>query len=129
MRSNLKIEAADGIRPSRGVTEIMACWSLRWKIYWGTLPTGQVVAIKRAQKESKRGAQEFKAEIELLSWVHHKWPPLWVSAPNEKNKCSVYEYIRNGTLKDAFKCKGASEAKVVKWCLDAKVYNVLLASV
>ncbi|MED6198920.1 hypothetical protein PIB30_071214 [Stylosanthes scabra] len=37
--------------------------------YKGTLPSGQLIAIKRAQKESKQGGLEFKAEIELLSRV------------------------------------------------------------
>ncbi|MED6179856.1 hypothetical protein PIB30_004911 [Stylosanthes scabra] len=42
------------------------------KVYKGTLPSGQLIAIKRAQKESKQGGLEFKAEIELLSRVYHK---------------------------------------------------------
>ncbi|KAM3714957.1 hypothetical protein ACJW31_01G372100 [Castanea mollissima] len=42
------------------------------KVYLGTLPTGQLIAIKRAQKESMQGGLEFKTEIELLSRVHHK---------------------------------------------------------
>nr|POE57752.1 putative leucine-rich repeat receptor-like protein kinase [Quercus suber] len=42
------------------------------KVYPGTLPTGQLIAIKRAQKASMQGGLEFKTEIELLSRVHHK---------------------------------------------------------
>ncbi|KAA8536659.1 hypothetical protein F0562_029137 [Nyssa sinensis] len=42
------------------------------KVYKGALPTGQLVAIKRARQESKQGGVEFKNEIELLSRVHHK---------------------------------------------------------
>ncbi|KAL8205963.1 hypothetical protein R6Q57_009514 [Mikania cordata] len=42
------------------------------KVYKGTLDTGHVVAIKRAQQGSLQGAKEFKTEIELLSRIHHK---------------------------------------------------------
>ncbi|KAI7725405.1 hypothetical protein M8C21_018595, partial [Ambrosia artemisiifolia] len=42
------------------------------KVYRGMITGGQVVAIKRAQKTSMQGGQEFKTEIELLSRVHHK---------------------------------------------------------
>ncbi|XVF75123.1 hypothetical protein PTKIN_Ptkin13bG0162200 [Pterospermum kingtungense] len=42
------------------------------KVYRGTLPTGELVAIKRAQQGSMQGGLEFKTEIELLSRVHHK---------------------------------------------------------
>ncbi|KAF7126859.1 hypothetical protein RHSIM_Rhsim11G0113700 [Rhododendron simsii] len=37
------------------------------KVYRGTLPNGQLVAIKRAQRGSVQGGLEFKTEIELLS--------------------------------------------------------------
>jgi len=64
-----------------------------------------VVAIKRAQKESKQGAQEFKAEIELLSRVHHKNLASLVGFCFEREEqMLVYEFIPNGTLKDALKC-------------------------
>ncbi|KAK7412783.1 hypothetical protein VNO78_04404 [Psophocarpus tetragonolobus] len=72
------------------------------KVYRGTLPSGQVVAIKRAQKESKQGAPEFKAEIELLSRVHHKNLVSLVGFCFEREEqMLVYEFVSNGTLKDA----------------------------
>ncbi|KAE9446770.1 hypothetical protein C3L33_21338, partial [Rhododendron williamsianum] len=37
------------------------------KVYRGTLPNGQLIAIKRAQRGSLQGGLEFKTEIELLS--------------------------------------------------------------
>ena len=42
------------------------------QVYLGTLPIGQLIAIKQAQKASMQGGLEFKTEIELLSRVHHK---------------------------------------------------------
>ncbi|XLU97658.1 hypothetical protein S245_011998 [Arachis hypogaea] len=71
------------------------------KVYKGTLPSGQLIAIKRAQKESKQGGLEFKAEIELLSRVHHKNVVSLVGfCFEEGEQMLVYEFVPNGTLKD-----------------------------
>ncbi|XP_071694606.1 leucine-rich repeat receptor protein kinase HPCA1-like [Rutidosis leptorrhynchoides] len=71
------------------------------KVYKGTLNTGQVVAIKRAQQGSLQGALEFKTEIELLSRIHHKNVVALVGFCYEQGEqMLVYEYISNGTLKD-----------------------------
>ncbi|KAL8254954.1 hypothetical protein R6Q59_033175 [Mikania micrantha] len=71
------------------------------QVYKGTLDTGHVVAIKRAQQRSLQGAQEFKTEIELLSRIHHKNVVSLVGFCYEHGEqMLVYEYISNGTLKD-----------------------------
>ncbi|KAK7263754.1 hypothetical protein RJT34_31351 [Clitoria ternatea] len=76
------------------------------KVYKGTLPNGQLVAIKRAQKESMQGKIEFKAEIELLSRVHHKNLVSLVGfCFDQGEQILVYEYIPNGTLKDTLSGK------------------------
>ncbi|XP_027333971.1 probable leucine-rich repeat receptor-like protein kinase At5g49770 [Abrus precatorius] len=76
------------------------------KVYQGTLPNGQLIAIKRAQKESKQGVLEFKAEIELLSRVHHKNLVSLVGFCFEREEqMLVYEFVPNGTLKDAISGK------------------------
>ncbi|RDX81659.1 putative leucine-rich repeat receptor-like protein kinase, partial [Mucuna pruriens] len=76
------------------------------KVYKGTLPNGQVVAIKRAQKESMQGKVEFKAEIELLSRVHHKnLVSLMGFCFEQGEQMLVYEYVPNGSLKDALSGK------------------------
>ncbi|CAH2047391.1 unnamed protein product, partial [Thlaspi arvense] len=54
------------------------------QVYKGILPSGQLIAIKRAQQGSSQGELEFKTEIELLSRVHHKNV---ASALIEMNKC------------------------------------------
>ncbi|MED6169101.1 hypothetical protein PIB30_018232 [Stylosanthes scabra] len=36
------------------------------KVYRGTLPNGELITVKRAQKESMQGGLEFKTEIEML---------------------------------------------------------------
>ena len=40
------------------------------QVYRGVLPTGELVAIKRAQQGSMQGGLEFKTEIELLLLLH-----------------------------------------------------------
>ncbi|KAL8130397.1 hypothetical protein V2J09_019552 [Rumex salicifolius] len=69
------------------------------KVYKGTLPGGQVVAIKRAQQGSLQGALEFKTEIELLSRVHHKNIVNLVGfCFDHGEQMLIYEYIKGGTL-------------------------------
>ncbi|KAK7331219.1 hypothetical protein VNO77_25437 [Canavalia gladiata] len=71
------------------------------KVYRGTLPNGQLIAVKRAQKESMQGGLEFKTEIELLSRVHHKNLVSLIGFCFEQGEqMLVYEYVANGTLKD-----------------------------
>ncbi|MFS7996561.1 putative protein kinase RLK-Pelle-LRR-VIII-1 family [Helianthus anomalus] len=71
------------------------------KVYKGTLDTGHVVAIKRAQQGSLQGAQQFKNEIEFLSRIHHKNVVALVGFCYEQGEqMLVYEYISNGTLRD-----------------------------
>lgn len=71
------------------------------QVYKGTLDSGHVVAIKRAQQGSLQGAHEFKTEIELLSRIHHKNVVALVGFCYEQGEqMLIYEYISNGTLKD-----------------------------
>ncbi|KAK9054804.1 hypothetical protein SSX86_025883 [Deinandra increscens subsp. villosa] len=71
-------------------------------VYRGSLPNGQLVAVKRAQQGSTQGGHEFKTEIELLSRVHHKNLVSLVGfCFDEGEQMLVYEYVVNGTLKDS----------------------------
>ncbi|KAL1833378.1 hypothetical protein ACET3Z_003029 [Daucus carota] len=75
-------------------------------VYRGTLPSGLLVAIKRAQQGSTQGGLEFKTEIELLSRVHHKNVVSLVGFCFEQGEqMLIYEYIPNGTLKDSLSGK------------------------
>ncbi|GMP63455.1 hypothetical protein CsSME_00025144 [Camellia sinensis var. sinensis] len=76
------------------------------KVYRGTLPTEQLVAIKRAKQGSTQGDLEFKSELELLSRVHHKNVVSLVGFCFEQDEqMLVYEYIANGTLKESLSGK------------------------
>ncbi|KAL6329194.1 hypothetical protein AAG906_014803 [Vitis piasezkii] len=72
------------------------------KVYRATLPTGQMVAIKRAKQESMQGGLEFKTEIELLSRVHHKNVVSLIGFCFQLGEqILIYEYVPNGSLKES----------------------------
>ncbi|XP_010442449.2 PREDICTED: probable leucine-rich repeat receptor-like protein kinase At5g49770 [Camelina sativa] len=76
------------------------------QVYKGILPSGQLIAIKRAQPGSLQGALEFKTEIELLSRVHHKnVVKLLGFCFDRGEQMLVYEYIPNGSLRDSLSGK------------------------
>ncbi|CAK9168662.1 unnamed protein product [Ilex paraguariensis] len=76
------------------------------KVYRGTIASDQLVAIKRARQGSLPDALQFKTEIELLSRIHHKNVVSLVGFCYEQGEqMLVYEYIPNGTLKDALSGK------------------------
>ncbi|KAG8639641.1 hypothetical protein MANES_14G162000v8 [Manihot esculenta] len=76
------------------------------KVYRGTLPNGELIAIKRAQQESMQGGLEFKTEIELLSRVHHKnLVSLLGFCFDRGEQMLVYEFVPNGSLSDSLSGK------------------------
>ncbi|XP_024011808.1 probable leucine-rich repeat receptor-like protein kinase At5g49770 [Eutrema salsugineum] len=76
------------------------------QVYKGILPSGQLLAIKRAQLGSSQGELEFKTEIELLSRVHHKnVVRLLGFCFDRTEQMLVYEYIPNGSLTDSLSGK------------------------
>ncbi|KAL5786886.1 hypothetical protein ACOSP7_003835 [Xanthoceras sorbifolium] len=76
------------------------------QVYRGTLPSGELIAIKRAQQGSMQGGLEFKTEIELLSRVHHKnVVRLLGFCFQQGEQMLVYDYLPNGSLKDTLSGK------------------------
>ncbi|KAE8663589.1 protein YLS7-like [Hibiscus syriacus] len=74
------------------------------RVYKGTLPTGEVVAIKKMElppfKEAE-GEREFRVEVDILSRHDH---PNLVSligyCADGKHRFLVYEHMRKGNLQD-----------------------------
>ncbi|KAJ9162730.1 hypothetical protein P3X46_022486 [Hevea brasiliensis] len=76
------------------------------KVYRGILPSGELIAIKRAQQQSLQGGLEFKTEIELLSRVHHKnLVSLLGFCFEQGEQMLIYEFVPNGSLGDSLSGK------------------------
>jgi serine/threonine protein kinase len=72
------------------------------QVYRGVLPTGELIAIKRAQQGSMQGGLEFKTEIELLSRVHHKNVVSLIGFCFDRGEqMLVYEFVPNGSLMES----------------------------
>lgn len=74
------------------------------KVYKGRIyieETNQVVAIKRLNSMSNQGADEFRAEIHMLSKLRHSHLVTLLGFCDDNNEMVlIYEYMPNGTLYD-----------------------------
>ncbi|XWS20136.1 hypothetical protein CRYUN_Cryun31cG0074700 [Craigia yunnanensis] len=68
-------------------------------VYRGMLDDGAAVAVKVLKRKDQRGGQEFLAEVEMLSRLHHRNLVKLIGICTEDNKrCLVYELVPNGSL-------------------------------
>jgi len=68
-------------------------------VYKGWLPDGKIVAVKQLRAGSGQGEREFKAEVEIISRVHHRYLVSLVGyCVSEQQRILIYEYVPNGTL-------------------------------
>ncbi|TKY58641.1 Proline-rich receptor protein kinase PERK13 [Spatholobus suberectus] len=68
-------------------------------VYKGWLPDGKAVAVKKLKVGSGQGDREFKAEVEIISRVHHRHLVSLVGyCISEQQRMLIYEYVPNGTL-------------------------------
>nr|ABY78038.1 PTO-like protein kinase [Zea mays] len=69
------------------------------KVYRGYLKDGTEVAVKRRDKDSRQGAEEFEFEKELLFRLEHPNLVSLIKYCDEKGEMIlVYEYMKEGTL-------------------------------
>jgi hypothetical protein len=69
-------------------------------VYKGTV-RGQEVAIKKLRAGSGQGHREFRAEVDIISRVHHKNLVSLVGfCIHAEQRLLVYEYVPNKTLED-----------------------------
>ncbi|KAF3450749.1 hypothetical protein FNV43_RR06838 [Rhamnella rubrinervis] len=68
-------------------------------VHKGVLPNGKVVAIKQLKAGSGQGEREFRAEVELISRVHHRHLVSLVGyCISGAQRMLIYEFIPNNTL-------------------------------
>ncbi|XP_074576752.1 proline-rich receptor-like protein kinase PERK9 [Curcuma longa] len=89
-------------------------------VYKGCLPDGREVAVKRLKIESGQGDREFKAEVEIISRVHHRHLVSLVGYCISYNqRLLVYDFVPNGTLESHLHGKNARP--VMDWATRVKV--------
>lgn len=68
-------------------------------VYKGDLPDGRKVAVKQLKVGSGQGEREFRAEVEIISRIHHRHLVSLVGyCISEQQRLLVYEFIPNKTL-------------------------------
>lgn len=68
-------------------------------VHRGTLPDGQVVAVKQHKLASCQGDREFCSEVEVLSCAQHRNVVMLIGyCVEDSRRLLVYEYICNGSL-------------------------------
>ncbi|CAL9072145.1 unnamed protein product [Musa textilis] len=68
-------------------------------VYKGTLPDGRQVAVKQLKIGSGQGEREFRAEVEIISRIHHRHLVSLVGyCIVEHHRLLVYEFVSNKTL-------------------------------
>ncbi|XP_030490595.2 receptor-like serine/threonine-protein kinase ALE2 isoform X1 [Cannabis sativa] len=68
-------------------------------VYNGTLDDGRKVAVKVLKRDNHHGGQEFLAEVEMLSRLHHRnLVKLIGICTEDQTRCLVYELVPNGSV-------------------------------
>ncbi|KAH9330436.1 hypothetical protein KI387_002544, partial [Taxus chinensis] len=68
-------------------------------VYKGYLQGGKVIAVKQLKIGGGQGEREFRAEVEIISRVHHRHLVSLVGyCIADSQRLLVYEYVPNGTL-------------------------------
>ncbi|GJN18272.1 hypothetical protein PR202_gb05415 [Eleusine coracana subsp. coracana] len=69
------------------------------KVYMGALGDGRRVAVKQLKVGSGQGDKEFRAEVDIISRIHHRHLVTLVGyCVNENHRLLVYEFVPNDTL-------------------------------
>ncbi|XP_072998402.1 probable receptor-like protein kinase At1g49730 [Typha latifolia] len=81
-------------------------------VYKAQFSDGSLAAVKRMDKVSKQGEEEFCREMELLARLHHRHlVALKGFCVERSERFLVYEYMENGSLKDHIHSPGKNPLK------------------
>lgn len=68
-------------------------------VYKGLLPDGREVAVKQLKTGGEQGEREFKAEVEIISRIHHRYLVSLVGyCISDSRRLLVYDYVPNNNL-------------------------------
>lgn len=68
-------------------------------VFKGKMSDGKEVAVKQLKAGSGQGDREFKAEVEIISRVHHRHLVSLVGySISENQRLLIYEFVPNNTL-------------------------------
>lgn len=68
-------------------------------VHKGVLSSGKVVAVKQLKAGSGQGEREFRAEVEIITHVHHRHLVSLIGYCVEgAQRLLVYEFVPNNTL-------------------------------
>ncbi|EFJ07414.1 hypothetical protein SELMODRAFT_133579 [Selaginella moellendorffii] len=88
-------------------------------VYKGFLHGGQVVAVKQLRVGSRQGEREFRAEVEIISRVHHRHLVSLVGyCIADAQRLLVYDFVPNGTLEHHLHGEGRT---VMDWPTRLKI--------
>ncbi|XP_027914071.1 proline-rich receptor-like protein kinase PERK9 isoform X2 [Vigna unguiculata] len=88
-------------------------------VYKGHLPDGREIAVKQLKIGGGQGEREFKAEVEIISRIHHRHLVSLVGYCIEDNRrLLVYDYVPNNTL--YFHLHGENQP-VLEWANRVKI--------
>ncbi|KAL9255262.1 LEAF RUST 10 DISEASE-RESISTANCE LOCUS RECEPTOR-LIKE PROTEIN [Drosera capensis] len=91
-------------------------------VYYGELPDGRLVAVKRLYENSFKRVSQFMNEVEILARIRHKNLVVLYGCTSKKSKelLLVYEFIPNGTVADHLHGK-LSVSSPLTWSLRLKI--------
>ncbi|GMJ08229.1 hypothetical protein HRI_004492100 [Hibiscus trionum] len=88
-------------------------------VYKGRLPDGRFVAVKRLKAGSGQGDREFKAEVEIISRIHHRHLVSLVGyCIAENQRLLIYDFVGNQTLEHHLHGK---DMPVLEWPKRVKI--------
>ncbi|WVZ09642.1 hypothetical protein V8G54_014172 [Vigna mungo] len=88
-------------------------------VYKGHLPDGREIAVKQLKIGGGQGEREFKAEVEIISRIHHRHLVSLVGyCIEDSRRLLVYDYVPNNTL--YFHLHGENQP-VLEWANRVKI--------
>ncbi|KAI3954464.1 hypothetical protein MKW92_010029 [Papaver armeniacum] len=88
-------------------------------VYKGYLPDGRTVAVKQLKAGSGQGEREFRAEVDIISRVHHRHLVSLVGyCIADAQRLLVYEFVPNNTLEHHIHKQGLP---VLDWSKRVKI--------